>query len=305
MSKNKDIILWTILAAVTTALIITVVMFWGTIKSSFGGSSVPANVRSEDMTALLQQKEIDEDMLASYSVTWEATLHATIEESKKQNTDLAAADLKAEVEKAAAVVEKLNSLANLVKGDNHTIINTATMKAQSDIESAQRFISSRSTGEVAKTAAPSTTSAPSTGQYVTITGNAVRLRVGPGFGYGVYTHVNKGKTIPYVSTAGDWYCVNYGGRTLYVSNQFAYVSGSSSSSSSSSVSSSSSSSSGTYVVINGNGVRLRTGPGEGYGIYTQLNRGARIPYVSTSGDWYCVNYNGRTLYVSAIYSYLN
>lgn len=301
MNKNKDIILWAILAAVTTALVITVVMFWGTIKSSFGGSSVPANVRSEDMTSLLQQQEIDEDKLASYSVSWEATLHSTVEEAKKQNTDLAAADLKSEVEKATDVVEKLNALSDLVKGDNHTIINTATMKAQSDIESAQRFIDAHSSNEVAKSAAPTTSSAsvPSTGQYVTITGNAVRLRVGPGFGYGVYTHVNKGKTIPYVSTSGDWYCVNYGGRTLYVSNQFAYVSGSSSSSASSS------SSSGTYVVINGNGVRLRTGPGEGYGIYTQLNRGARIPYVSTSGDWYCVNYNGRTLYVSAIYSYLN
>lgn len=309
--KNKNTILWCVLIVAVAALLTTAILCWGTLKSSLGlGTDAPANVRSEDMSALFQGEKIDEDKLAAYSVVWEDNLHAAIEKGKEQNSDLAVADLKSEVEKATAVVDKLNAVMSLVSEANRTTINTATLKAQSDLESAKRFIDSH--GSVAKPATPQssaqTGAAPAaTGQYVVVTGDGVRLRTGPGFGYDVYTHVNHGKTIPYVSTSGDWFCVNYKGRTLYISNEFAYVGGSSSSNSTTSASSSttSSSSSGSYVVINGNGVRLRTGPGEDYSIYTKLNKGARVPYVSTSGDWFCVNYNGRTLYVSAQYSYIN
>lgn len=341
--KNKNTILWAILAAVAVAIIAIVILFWGTLKSNLsGGVEVPANVRSEDMTALLQADKIDEKTLAAYSVVWEENLHATVENSKQQNTDLAAADLKSEVEKANAIVNKLNTLVQLIGGDNRTTINTAVQKAKSDLESAQRFIDSHD-GATAEAPAPQSspanteaaTAAP-TGQYVTITGNAVRLRTGPGLNYGVYTQVDKGKTIPLVSTKDDWYCLNYNGRTLYVAKEFARVSGSSTAESPSNAAGASPNAAGTspnaagapsnaagapsnatntktttapssgkYVTINGSGVRLRTGPGENYGIYAKLEKGARVPYVSTSGDWYCVNYSGRTLYVSSKFADLH
>lgn len=60
----------------------------------------------------------------------------------------------------------------------------------------------------------------------------------------------------------------------------------------------------TRVKITGNGVRLRYGPGQGYDIYCQLNKGATCAYYETCGDWYKVGYNGMTLYVSRDFSSL-
>lgn len=304
---KDNTILWVILGVLVAGLIAATVSAFLLIPSLrgmiFGGGEIDSPVRTEEMQALLNADNIDEAKVASYSVAWEKTLAADIESKKTENTDLAAADLKAEIEKAGQVMEKLSVLGSLVKGDNHTTINGVALKVQSDLEIAQRYLDSRNPQSKPATSATTTTTASSGGgQTLYVTGNAVRLRVGPGFGYGVYTHVNKGARLTYVSDAGDWYCVNYGGRTLYVSKQFATFSGSSSSASTSSSSSSYSRSSGNTLMITGNGVRLRTGPGENYTIYTKLYKGATLPYVSTSGNWYCVNYGGVYLYVSADYA---
>lgn len=302
--KNNTV-LWIILGVLVTALIgvcVAAFMFIPNLRGIFtGGNNVEGPVRTEDMQVLLQAEKIDEDKVAAYSEVWEKTLLEFIESKKSENTDLATADLKAEIEKAGAVMEKISVLASLVSGDNHTTLNAVAMKVQNDLESAQRYIDSRA--PQAKTNAPKVTTSSGSGQSLTVTGDAVRLRVGPGFGYGVYTHVNKGARLSYISDAGDWYCVNYGGRTLYVSKQFASFSGAASTSTNSSVSAvSSSRTSGSTLMITGNGVRLRTGPGEGYSVYTKVYQGTTLPYVSTSGNWYCVNYHGTYLYVSADYA---
>ena len=54
-----------------------------------------------------------------------------------------------------------------------------------------------------------------------------------------------------------------------------------------------------YVKITGNGVRLRFAPSLNAGIYTQLNKGARVQRnFDDSSDWYGVYYAGYNLYVS-------
>lgn len=55
---------------------------------------------------------------------------------------------------------------------------------------------------------------------------------------------------------------------------------------------------GTAIYVNGDGVRLRTGPGLNYDIYTKVNTGQALTYNYTSGDWYCVKYNGRNLFIN-------
>lgn len=132
-------------------------------------------------------------------------------------------------------------------------------------------------------------------QVVIVQGQGVRLRTGPGLGYSVYTKVNRGARLSYVTTSGDWYCVSYGGRYLYISRDFATLSYNGGGSRNNGYSGGNSY---NYVRITGDGVRLRFGPGFGYDVYTKLYRGAKVRYVSTSGDWYCVLYNGRYLYVS-------
>lgn len=135
-------------------------------------------------------------------------------------------------------------------------------------------------------------------QTVIVQGNGVRLRTGPGLEYGIYTQVNKGTRLSYISTVGNWYCVSYGGYQLYISRDFSSLK----------YNNNSGYSSGggySHVKITGNGVRLRYGPGLNYGIYTQVNKGTRLTYLGTSGNWYCVAYNGLRVYVSRDFSALS
>lgn len=132
-------------------------------------------------------------------------------------------------------------------------------------------------------------------QTVIVQGNGVNLRTGPGLNYRVYTQLNKGARLSYISTCGNWYCVNYGGYQLYVSRDFSSLSYNNGGGQSSGY---------NCIKITGNGVHLRYGPGLGYGIYGKVNKGTRITYLGTVGDWYCVSYNGYRLYVSRDYSAL-
>lgn len=135
-------------------------------------------------------------------------------------------------------------------------------------------------------------------QTVIVQGSNVRLRYGPGLNYGVHKLLNKGTRLRYVSTSGDWYCVNYNGYNLYVHRDFASISYNNSGKNYGKGGYS-------YVRINGNGVRLRYGPGLNYGIYKQVGKGAKLRYVATYGDWYCVNYNGYNLYVNRDFASLS
>ena len=60
------------------------------------------------------------------------------------------------------------------------------------------------------------------------------------------------------------------------------------------------------VKTTGQNVRLRYGPGAEYGIYTTLKKGVVMGYlgVSANGDWYRVNYQGQTLFISRDYASL-
>ncbi len=135
---------------------------------------------------------------------------------------------------------------------------------------------------------------------VRITGNGVRLRYGPGLNYGIYTQVNRGTTLSWVGTSGNWYAVNYGGYTLYVSADYAVPTSSGSTSSSSA----------TYVVVNASNLRLRTGPSTSYpyliwtatGKTVYLNHGDVLRYQGVTTNGFCkVIFDGRTAWVARRY----
>lgn len=58
-----------------------------------------------------------------------------------------------------------------------------------------------------------------------------------------------------------------------------------------------------YVTITGTGVRMRYGPGLDYGYYsTSPKKGARLPLLGQSGDWYEVKYGNDVAYVFKQYA---
>lgn len=269
--------------------------------------NVPVEVYTEDMMAILQEDEIDAEKAAAYAKVWEATLGQYIEKQKKENTDIAKSDLKDAVEKAQKVVTKLKVLTGLVEGAEKTTLSGVVMKMENDLGSAEKFVAGAQPAATPAAAAPAAAAQPAvqsvqeftSGTTIYVKGIGVRLRLGPGLGYGVYTKLNTGTALSYVSSTGDWYCVNYGGRNLYINKQFATTSATEAANHRSP-----SSSSGTYLTITGNGVRLRTTPDDSNlgNVYTQLNRGARVLYLGTTGYWYNVSYGGRSLYVRSDYA---
>lgn len=56
---------------------------------------------------------------------------------------------------------------------------------------------------------------------VTITGNGVRIRTGPGTNYSIISSVNSGTTLTVSGKEGNWYKVTYNGQTGYVSADYA------------------------------------------------------------------------------------
>lgn len=306
MKKNTTLyIIIAVLALAVTAG--ALIFFWPNIQK-LTADPVPEDVYTEDMIAILQEDEVDVEKAASYAKVWESTFAQLVENKKKENTDLAKADLNDAIEKAQQIVKKLQTLATLIKGDEKTTINGVVLKMENEIESAKRYLGNAPAA--APATAPAAQAAPTPrpqntvqeyppGTTLYVKGIGVRLRTGPGLNYGVYKQLNTGNKLSYNFSTEDWYCVNYNGRNLYISKDFVTFD------SSEAVSNNSSNTSDTYLTITGNGVRLRTGPGLGYDVYKQVNRGTKLRYVSTQGDWYCVLYNNYYLYVSRDFATLS
>lgn len=149
---------------------------------------------------------------------------------------------------------------------------------------------------------------------VVVDGVHVRLRTGPGTNYPILTkngqpfYPAKGSSLTYVETVGNFYRVNIQGYTAYISRDFCHLknTGSTTSTAARPVSSGT-----TYVVVDGVHVRLRLGASTSAPILTNASgspvyppKGARLTYLGTSGNFYQVNYNGYSAYISRDFCHL-
>lgn len=134
-------------------------------------------------------------------------------------------------------------------------------------------------------------------QVVMVTGDNVNLRVGPGLDYSRITKVDKGTVLPYNYSIDEWYSVNFDGRNLYIHQDYCKYYDSIDS-----IENQEAQAPSQYVVVTGDGVRLRTGPGLNHDVKAKVNKGARLHYVSTHDKWFCVEYEGKKLYISSDYA---
>ena len=143
-------------------------------------------------------------------------------------------------------------------------------------------------------------------QQVEICGNGVRLRYGPGLGYGIHCKLNKGKRLSYRYTDGDWYCVRYNGYDLFVSRDFAALRNSTSSAPRYSRSY-------NYVRVHATNLRVRTGPSTSYpylvwtatGQTIHLNHGDVLPYLGEKRNgFYKVSFDNRVCWIASKYASL-
>lgn len=143
-------------------------------------------------------------------------------------------------------------------------------------------------------------SAASAQTKVKITGNGVRLRTSPStYTNNVYTQLNAGAVVDYISTEGDWYCVKYNGRVLYVSRDFASLS--------KSAAPKQAEKQYNYCVVNAKNLRLRVGPGTEYnylvwtatGKTVHLDHGDVLTYLGETRNGFCkVKFDGKEVWVA-------
>ena len=122
-----------------------------------------------------------------------------------------------------------------------------------------------------------------------ITGNSVNFRKGPGTNYSVIKSFNKGTKVEFISKENDWVKVNYNGTVGYVFSKY--------------VSDKANTDDNTYITkyVTGNSVNVRTGPSTSYTSIMKLNKGNKVEYISSSGNWSKIMYNGKTGYMSSQY----
>ncbi len=139
------------------------------------------------------------------------------------------------------------------------------------------------------------------GLKVTSSGN-LRMRSGPGTNYSIVTSLKPGTIVKKLGSSGNWYNVQYGNYTGYVSADYVKdaVYTESSGSGNNSGSGTETKYDGVKVTSSGR-LNMRKGAGTSYSIVSRLPSGAVAKLVSTHGDWYKVTYKGDTGYVSAEY----
>ena len=122
---------------------------------------------------------------------------------------------------------------------------------------------------------------------LTVTGNAVNVRSGPGTNYASLGKVNKGDKLFSTDKSDNWYQVEYGGGTGYIIEDYVTIG-----------------TGGFYtavdsgtLAVNGIDVNIRSGPGTEYQSIGQVSRGTTLTITGKSDNWYQVSYNGGTGYI--------
>ncbi len=137
----------------------------------------------------------------------------------------------------------------------------------------------------------SSSSGSSSGKTGTISGTYVRFRAAASTSSNILLTFDKGASVTVTGSEGDWYKVDYSGKSGYVYKSYVSVEGESPSSSSS----------GKSGTISGTYVRFRAAASTSSGILLTFDKGASVTVTGSEGDWYKVDYSGKSGYVYKSY----
>lgn len=122
---------------------------------------------------------------------------------------------------------------------------------------------------------------------LTVTGDGVNIRSGPGTDYGSIGSVNRGDMLFSKGKSDNWYMVEYGNTTGYIIEDYVTIEHG-----------------GFYTAVdsgtlsvNGADVNIRSGPGTEYQSIGSVSSGTTLTITGKSDNWYQVNYNGRKGYI--------
>jgi len=152
--------------------------------------------------------------------------------------------------------------------------------------------------EAAKDAEIKVTPESFTGK-VKATGN-LNVRKGPGTGYSKLGSVASGAKVKVTGVSGEWYAIEYNGKTGYVSKEYIAKADAESNKDESKDETTKTESFKGVVKVSGS-LNVRKGAGTQYAKLGTLKNGKEVTVTGSKGDWYAIDYNGTTGYVSRDY----
>ncbi|MFL0489775.1 peptidase P60 [Bacillus sp. AFS054943] len=123
----------------------------------------------------------------------------------------------------------------------------------------------------------------------TVTADVLNVRSGAGTGHNVISKVKSGQVLQVIGQENGWFKVNVNGQTGYVSGDFVTTGGKTGTTVQQGT--------GTYTV-NVSSLNVRTGPSTSHTVLGSVNKGKTVQVVGEVQDWFKINFNGGTGYVS-------
>ncbi len=123
----------------------------------------------------------------------------------------------------------------------------------------------------------------------TVTADVLNVRSGAGTGHNVISKVKQGQVLQVIGQENGWFKVNVNGQTGYVSGDFVTNGGKTETTVQQGT--------GTYTV-NVSSLNVRTGPSASHTVLGSVNKGKTVQVVGEVQDWFKINFNGGTGYVS-------
>ncbi|MGG7176859.1 SH3 domain-containing protein [Clostridium paraputrificum] len=154
--------------------------------------------------------------------------------------------------------------------------------------------------KVLEEVSPPTTSI-SKGKVNAISGN-LRVRSAPNTNSLTLGYLLAGQEVQIIGEDGDWYKINYNGKTGYSHKQYiTKISDSNSGSNNNNNNNNTSEESRGVVIDAPSGLRVRSDASTSSKILGTISNGSTIKITGTKGDWYKISYNSSTGYVHKDY----
>ena len=200
------------------------------------------------------------------------------------------------------VVKNETEIADVQEAEKDEIETTDVQEAEKIEDNAQESAKSVSVGEYEISTFALSSSAVSVSQKGTVVNvhSVLRVRSEASLNSEVVGYLTNGCSVNILGENGDWYNINYNGKSVYVSKEYVQVSGGASNSSESSSQETRSGKSGQVVNVHSS-LNVRSGASTSSSVIGSLSNGSKVIIVGESGSWYKINYGNTTGYVSKDY----
>lgn len=133
----------------------------------------------------------------------------------------------------------------------------------------------------------------STAKSGTVSGDSVRMRMGPSTDFAAIGTLGKGTSVKISGETGSWYEISANGKYGYMSKDYIKIVSTASTGAVEKMD--------KVGIITGNGVRMRSGAGTSYSTIGYYDKGIQVKVTGKTGSWYAVSYNGLSGYMSTDY----